>query len=158
MIISIEDKHCTMNWIARYFKNPLLLSLIVCPSWLAREKNPYIATVPSPILYGMYTSIPYRRNHSPFIFFWSIRSSMLLRNQGLWLNFFPAYRASSGKTCVSYSNIPFLLTRDFSGFVSFPYYHPMPPHSYPLIFSSDTLRLYILMVTVHGSSEETLDF
>ena len=54
--------------------------------------------------------------------------------------------------------MPFLLTRGFSGFLSL----PLLPNAPPLVsfkkIRSDTFSVYILMVTVHGSSESTFYF
>ena len=69
-------------------KNSFLLALIVCTSWLVVETNPYVTTVPSSITYGVDTSVPYRKTHFHIIFFYSIISSPLFRNHGLWLNIF----------------------------------------------------------------------
>ena len=59
---------------------------------------------------------------------------------------------------MSYSNMPFPLTRDLSGFVSF----PLLPNEPPLLsfknFSSDKFSLYIIMVEVHGSYEAKSDY
>ena len=82
----------------------------------------------------------------------------LLRHQGLGLNIFSTNGASSGSSCVSYSNMPFSLIRVSSGFFSFPLLTNTPLLLSFKNFSSDIFILYILIVTVHGSSESKLDF
>ena len=71
--------------------------------------------------------------------------------------FFATDGASSNASYFSYSNMPFLLSRDFSSFSSFTLLTNAPPLLYFKKFSFDIFRLYIMMVAVHGSSGATFD-
>ena len=66
--------------------------------------------------------------------------------------------ASIVASCVSYSNMPFALTRDFIYFLSFPILPNAPQCLFFKNFSSDTFSLYILIGAVHGSFGATLNF
>ena len=101
-----------------------------------------------------------QNNPFPFqVFFYSLRSSPLLRHHHLWLNIFAAGGASSGSRDVFSSKISFLLTRDFS-FVSSSLLLPntLPPLSYIKKLSSSTFGFSIVMVAVRGSHGETVEF
>ena len=156
-IIYIEDKTWNLNSISLFFQNPCLLALIFCPSWRVGETNPYVATAPWLIPYGMDNSIPNRKTHPSFKFFCSIRSSILLRHQGLWPNIF------CHRWGIKWCKLCFILKYVISvyneiwWFCKFLLFPNAPPHLLFKNFSSDIFSLYIMMVEVHRSSKATLD-
>ena len=120
-IIPIENKPWNMNWLDLFCQKFISLSPNFFPSWLIGEKLHMLL----PYLHRFHMVwVPQSyREQPPSLLDFSAASYLLrcwITRACDWTFFCHRWGVSSCASCVSYSSILFLLTRDFSGFVSFP--------------------------------------